>query len=408
MSTSSASSTVGSDIRVIGLIGFAHGTSHFFHLLLPPLFPWLMPEFGLNFTEAGVLMTVFFVVSGVGQALAGFVVDRSGPRRVLLAGIACFVLAALLLSAANSYAALLVVGGLAGLGNCVFHPADFTLLNRKVSPARLGHAFSVHGLSGSIGWAIAPVFLTGIAAAAGWRTAALGAAAVGALAWAVIWLRRAATTDLPAIATAGRTESPPAGSAFGFLGVATVWMCFGFFLLVTTAFGGLQNFATPVMQQLYGLPVAGAAATLTAFLLGGAAGIIAGGVLASRGAAQERLIAAALLAAAMVALLIASAVLPAWSIPAAMAAMGFCGGIAGPSRDLLVRRAATARFGQRAFGRVYGFVYSGLDIGLAISPLVFGPLMDNGRFAAVLVGVALLQAASVLAVLRVGGSRGTS
>lgn len=392
-----------SDLRTISLIGFAHGTSHFFHLLLPPLFPWLMPEFGLSFTQAGAMMTVFFVVSGVGQALSGFVVDRVGPRRVLLAGIACFVLAGLLLSLANGYAMLLAVGALAGLGNCVFHPADFTVLNRKVSHARLGHAFSVHGLSGNIGWAIAPVFLTGIAAAAGWRAAALGAAALGALAWLVVWLGRDATQM-----EAADAKVSPGGTAttFGFLGAGAVWMCFLFFLLVTTAFGALQNYATPLMQNVYGLPVAAAAATLSFFLLGGAAGIAVGGVLVSRGAAHDRLIAASLSAAALVAVLIASGVLPAWSVSMAMGVMGFFGGIAGPSRDLLVRQAATARFGQQAFGRVYGFVYSGLDTGLAVSPLVFGPLMDAGRFGTVLAGVALLQALAILTALGVGkGSR---
>ena len=392
-----------SDLRTISLIGFAHGTSHFFHLLLPPLFPWLMPEFGLSFTQAGAMMTVFFVVSGVGQALSGFVVDRVGPRRVLLAGIACFVLAGLLLSLANGYAMLLAVGALAGLGNCVFHPADFTVLNRKVSHARLGHAFSVHGLSGNIGWAIAPVFLTGIAAAAGWRAAALGAAALGALAWLVVWLGRDATQM-----EAADAKVSPGGTAttFGFLGAGAVWMCFLFFLLVTTAFGALQNYATPLMQNVYGLPVAAAAATLSFFLLGGAAGIAVGGVLVSRGATHDRLIAASLSAAALVAVLIASGVLPAWSVSMAMGVMGFFGGIAGPSRDLLVRQAATARFGQQAFGRVYGFVYSGLDTGLAVSPLVFGPLMDAGRFGTVLAGVALLQALAILTALGVGkGSR---
>ena len=397
-----------SDLRVIGLIGFAHATSHFFHMLLPPLFPWLMPEFNLSFTQAGATMTVFFVVSGVGQALSGFVVDRIGPRRVLLAGIACFVLAALLLSVANSYAMLLAVGAAAGLGNCVFHPADFTVLNRKVSTARLGHAFSMHGLSGNLGWAIAPVFLAGIAAAASWRMAALGAAGLGAAAWLVIWLRREAT-DLSGIAanamdaSAGAKVSPAGtASTFGFLGVGAVWMCFCFFLVVTAAFGALQNYATPVMHEIYGLPLAAAAATLTAFLLGGAVGIAGGGVLASRSGAHDRQIAAALAAAAAVALAIASGVLPSWSVLPAMGVMGFCGGIAGPSRDLLVRRAATARFGQQAFGRIYGFVYSGLDVGLAISPLLFGPLMDGGRFGAVLVGVALLQGAAILTALRVG------
>jgi MFS family permease len=412
MSSLPASAVIRGDVRVIGLIGFAHATSHFFHLLLPPLFPWLMPEFGLSFTQAGAMMTVFFVVSAAGQALSGFVVDRIGPRRVLLAGIACFVLAALLLGAANGYAMLLAVGALAGLGNSVFHPADFTLLNRKVSTARLGHAFSVHGLSGNLGWAVAPVFLTGIAAAANWRTAALGAAGLGAAAWLVIWLQREAT-DLSEVAAnalnaeAGtKVSHRSTATTFGFLGVGAVWMCFCFFLVVTTAFGALQNYATPVMHEMYGLPLASAAATLTAFLLGGAAGIAAGGVLASRSGAHDRLIAAALAAAAALAVTIASGVLPAWSVLPAMGAMGFCGGIAGPSRDLLVRRAATARFGQQAFGRVYGFVYSGLDVGLAISPLLFGPLMDGGRFGAVLAGVALLQGAAILTALGVGrGSR---
>ncbi len=390
------------DFQVIGLIGFAHGTSHFFHLLLPPLFPWLMPEFGLSFTEAGAMMTVFFVVSGIGQALAGFVVDRVGPRRVLLAGIACFVLAALLLSVAQNYAALLAVGALAGLGNSVFHPADFTVLNRKVSGARLAHAFSVHGLSGNIGWAVAPVFLTAIAAAAGWRTAALGAAALGAAAWAVVWLVREATGELPVIGAGKKHDEGGKASTFGFLGAAAVWMCFAFFLLVTTAFGALQNFATPIMHNLYGLTLAAAAASLTAYLAGGAVGILAGGMLASRAESHDRLIAVALAAAAAVGVGIASGALPPWSVSLAMAVMGFCGGIAGPSRDLLVRRAATARFGQRAYGRVYGFVYSGLDVGLAVSPVVFGPLMDAGRFGAVLVGVAALQGVAVLTALRVG------
>jgi MFS family permease len=412
MSSLPASAVIRGDVRVIGLIGFAHATSHFFHLLLPPLFPWLMPEFGLSFTQAGAMMTVFFVVSAAGQALSGFVVDRIGPRRVLLAGIACFVLAALLLGAANGYAMLLAVGALAGLGNSVFHPADFTLLNRKVSTARLGHAFSVHGLSGNLGWAVAPVFLTGIAAVANWRTAALGAAGLGAAAWLVIWLQREATALSEVAANTLNAEagtkvsSARTATTFGFLGVGAVWMCFCFFLVVTTAFGALQNYATPVMHEMYGLPLASAAATLTAFLLGGAAGIAAGGVLAARSGAHDRLIAAALAAAAALAVTIASGVLPAWSVLPAMGAMGFCGGIAGPSRDLLVRRAATARFGQQAFGRVYGFVYSGLDVGLAISPLLFGPLMDGGRFGAVLAGVALLQGAAILTALGVGrGSR---
>lgn len=403
MSTSATTASARGDIEVISLIGFAHGTSHFFHLMLPPLFPWLMSEFSLGFTQVGTLMTAFFIVSGVGQALAGFVVDRLGAQRVLWAGISLFAVAGVVLGLSHGYGMLLAAAVLAGLGNCVFHPADFTVLNRHVSPPRLGHAFSMHGLSGNLGWAAAPVFMTGIAAAAGWRVAAFAAASVALASLALLATRRAAIADLDAAHAGRKAEgAAPAVSPFAFLGVGAVWMCFFFFLLVTLAFGALQNFAPSVLQHVYGLSLAAAATALTFWLLGGAAGIVLGGFLASRNEAHEKLIAAVLFGAALMALGLASGAIAPWSVAPFMACIGFCTGMAGPSRDLLVRRAATARFGQQSFGRVYGFVYSGLDVGLAVSPLIFGRLMDASMFGAVLVGVALLQGLAVLAALRVG------
>ena len=149
------------DARTIGLIGLAHGTSHFFHMLLPPLFPLFIRDFGLSYAELGLLVSTFFVVSGIGQALAGFLVDRVGARPVLFAALSCFVLAALAAATAQGYAGLMAAAALAGVGNSPFHPVDFTILNKRVSQPRLGHAFSVHGISGNLGWAVAPVFMTG-------------------------------------------------------------------------------------------------------------------------------------------------------------------------------------------------------------------------------------------------------
>ena len=85
-----------------------------------------------------------------------------------------------------------------------------------------------------------------------------------------------------------------------------------------------------------------------------------------------------------------------------MAGIGFFSGSAGPSRDLLVRRAATARFGKSAFGRIYGFVYSGLDLGLATAPLIFGGLMDAQAYSQVLIGIACLQFLAIFTALYVG------
>src|SRR5688572_14087286 len=176
MSTTTIPTVFRQDATVISLVGFAHGTSHFFHLMLPPLFPWLMSEYSLSYTQVGALMTVFFVVSGIGQALAGFLVDRWGAHRVLCFGVALLTCSGILVAVAPALWGLYLAAFVAGLGNSVFHPADFALLNHRVSQTRLGHAFSVHGLSGNLGWALGPLIMTAAATAFGWRTAGLAAA----------------------------------------------------------------------------------------------------------------------------------------------------------------------------------------------------------------------------------------
>lgn len=305
------------EIEAIALVGFGHSVSHFFHLVIPPLFPWLMREFGLSFTEAGALTAVFFTVSGIGQALAGFVVDRVGARRVLLAGMLLFVAAATILGLAPNYAVLLLAAGVAGLGNSVFHPADYTLLNRNVSMPRLGHAFSVHGLSGNLGWALAPVFMTGITVLASWRVAAFAAALVAAVAVTLLWLRRDTITEPPLHASAHGTAAPV--STFAFLGSGAVWMCFLFFLFITVAYAAQQNFGPSVLHSLYDMSLAAGASALTAFLLGGAAGIAVGGFMVARQQAHDRVIAVVLVLAAVFALLLATGRVPVWSVTALMA-----------------------------------------------------------------------------------------
>jgi MFS transporter, FSR family, fosmidomycin resistance protein len=166
------------DASFIGLIGTAHFTSHFSQLLLAPLFPWLKDAFNASYAELGLLMSVFFVVSCASQAAAGFAVDRFGPRPILFAGLAILGTAALGFAFSPSYTVLLFFSALAGVGNGVFHPVDFTLLNRKVHASRLGHAFSVHGITGSLGWALAPALLVPITLAYSWRTALMCASAL--------------------------------------------------------------------------------------------------------------------------------------------------------------------------------------------------------------------------------------
>ena len=389
------------DAQVIGLVGLAHGTSHFFHLILAPLFPWLKDAFGLSYAELGLLMTAFFVVSAVGQAVAGFVVDRIGALAVLLAGMGLLAISALGLAASQSYAMLLLFAAVAGLGNSVFHPADFTILNRRVSVPRLSHAFSTHGICGSLGWATAPVFLAGLATLASWRVALLAAAVLAFAVLLALWVfRDLLDTREVRGAVAASAKAAPRGEALAFMRLPAVWMCFAFFLISALSLGGIQSFSPSALNALYGIPIALATAGITIYMLAQASGMVAGGFLAARTTHHDRILAGAFGLSGGVAALIGSGALPAAIALALLAVVGFGAGIAGPSRDLLVRAAAP----RNATGRVYGIVYSGLDIGMSISPLMFGALMDTHHPGGVFVLIGTMQFLALFTALGIGGN----
>ena len=403
--TAPPAASLKSDATIISLVGFAHGTSHFFHLMLPPLFPWFMAEFGLGYAQAGVLMTVFFVVSGIGQAIAGIWVDKFGAHRVLCAGVGTLALSGVLVAVSANFTGLMFAAVVAGLGNSVFHPADFALLAKRVSPQRMGHAFSTHGISGNLGWAIAPLFMTAVASAAGWRAAGVAAALFGAASLTLlIWKRDLLRYELEHLA-GGHVEVGAAvapRSTWSFLREPMVWFAFAFFFFATFGFGALQNFAPPLLRELFGLSLVASTSALSVYLLGGSAGLVLGGFLAKPGNQHERYVMFAFSSGVAFALLLAFLPMPGWLVLPTMALMGFGVGIAGPSRDLLVRAATKARLGERAFGRVYGMVYSGLDVGLAVSPIAFGMLLDRNLHSMVFIGVAVTLACAIAAALALG------
>jgi MFS transporter, FSR family, fosmidomycin resistance protein len=397
-----------SDVRTIGLIGLAHGTSHFHHMLLPPLFPVFIRDFGLSYAELGLLMTLFFTISGIGQALAGFVVDRLGARPVLFGALGCFVAACVAAGTANGYHGLMLASALAGLGNAPFHPVDFTILNHRVSPARLGHAFSVHGITGNLGWAAAPVFLIGLHELTGqWRVAYLVAAVIGLGVLATLYWGREALDDRHTERHADLAQaaaSPKAGAPvtqehpLAFLALPSVWLCFSFFFFTTSALSAVQSFASPALHQLYGLPLSTTAFVVTGYMLCGAVGMVLGGFVVNQVDRLERTIGAAMALSAGLLVLVGLGFLPGLAAAAATALAGFGTGLAGPSRDMLIKRAAP----PGATGRVYGTVYSGLDLGFAVSAPLFGALVDHGEHAQVFFGAAAAMALGIASATLVG------
>lgn len=384
------------DATVIGLVGLAHASSHFSHLILPLMFPVFMQEFGLSYSQLGLLMTVFFVVSGTGQACAGFVVDRLGARPLLMMAMGIFVLTCVCASLVTGYAGLMAVAALAGLGNATFHPVDFTILNQRVSPPRLGYAFSAHGLTGNLGWAAAPVFMVGMSAAFGWRNAYLAAALLYVAILALLVLQRDKLSTQ--VSHHAHAAHAPAEHVLAFMRLPVVWWCFAFFLLSTMTMAVVQNFAVSILQAMHGVRFEDATLTLTGYMLTGAVGMFVGGFVAARSAHSDRVVAICMAVGALLFALCGTGWLGANATMVLLASSGFAIGIGGPSRDMMIKRATP----KGATGRVYGLVYSGLDTGFAISPLVFGGWMDRGWYGATLLGAAGVLLLSVVAALGVG------
>jgi MFS family permease len=378
------------------LVSLAHGLSHFFQLIIAPLFPLIKDELGVSYAALGFVVTLFYALSALFQPVAGFVVDRFGGRTVLLAGVACLTLGTALAASASSYGVLVAGAALAGFGNSVFHPADFSILNSRIGAARLGYAYSAHGVAGSLGYASAPVFSGSMGALFGWHMALYAAAGVGLcmLALLLVNWNRLRIGDVVDKRAEGSID-------LRVLFAGPVLLCFLFFAIYTAGLVGLQSFSVSAMTVQYGVAAALASSALTAYMIGSATGIVAGGFLATRTARHDLVAAGGLAGSAFWVLVVAAGVVPGAVLPLLLGLAGFCAGSAGPSRDMIVRASTP----PGATGRVYGFVYSGLDVGSLSTPVFYGWLMDHHLPQAVFFAVAGFSVVSMLTVLQLPGRK---
>jgi len=358
------------DARVIGVVSLAHGVSHFLQLALPPLFPLLRAEFDVSWTLLGFIAGAFYIASGIVQFCAGFVVDRFGARPVLLGGMTLLVAGTLLASLAPNPWWLFPCAAIMGAGNGVFHPSDFAILNANVTTRRLGHAYSTHGVGGNLGYALAPIVSFGLGAAFGWRVALAAMGICGLLVLGVLASQRRILTSHRAADAHLHTLR----RSVALFVKPAILLCFCYFVFQTAAAVGLQTFLPSALNAGLAVPLVIATSAVTAYLLGGTAGIVIGGFLAVRTSRHDRVAATGLLlGAALLALIAAKAVPLPWIVPV-FVVIGLFIGATGPSRDLIVRNATP----KGAAGRVYGFVYSGLDLGAMLGPVWFGVMLDHG------------------------------
>jgi len=383
--------SAGRDVKIIGLIGTGHACSHFFQLALPPLFFFIQQAFGVSNTELGLTVTCFYVASGLAQTPAGFMVDRFGARAVLFAGLGLVSAAVSAMAFVTAYWMLLPLSVLAGLGNSVFHPADYSILNASVGARRIGRAYGVHTFGGNIGWAVAPIFLSTLAGFFSWRGALIGAGALGFAILAMLVANRHLLHYEKAAPKPRADRAEAAAPTFELLMSAPILLCFGYFMLLSVALVGVQTFLPKTLDALHQTPVAFANLILTGFLFGSSAGILAGGILADRLRRHDFVVAGGLAAAALMFILVGTSPLTNPMLFAVIGIAGFLSGVTTPSRDMLVRGATP----RGAAGKVFGFVYSGLDAGSAVAPLVIGRLLDHREPTLVFWMMALALAAAI-------------
>src|SRR5262249_3880188 len=294
------------DVKVIAFVATAHGCSHFYQLVLPPLFPFITQSLGIGFEEAGLIVTFFYATSGLAQTPSGFLVDRFGAARVLLGGLALAAVSVALMSLMSSFWSAIPLVVLAGLGNSVFHPADYSIRGHTVSKSRMARAYGVHTLSGNIGWAAAPVTMLALASIVGWR----GALAVTGIAGLGIVLFLASQSGVLASRHVARAVPSPlaptalSASTLALLASVPILVCFAYFVLLSVSLTGIQTFLPAALNQLYGTSLTTAGAALSAYLLAGSLGVLLGGIAADRTTRHDGIVAAGLLVAAAIMLVV--------------------------------------------------------------------------------------------------------
>lgn len=392
-------STPPKHFKVVGLVSTGHFLSHFYMLLIPPLFPLLKDEFGIGFTELGITITVFSLVTGLTQAPVGFLVDRFGARKILLCGLLLESAAFIWIGLSPSYWMLLAMMGVAGLANAVYHPANYSILNASVQSGRIGQAFSIHTAAGMLGNAVAPVTMVLLLSVTDWKTGLVVCGVTGGLASVLIAANAGALKE-----TASQTEiKQPSTARSGLRLLFSQPILLGalFFLCIGVAGHGVSAFGVATLTVIHEITVTEAATILSAYLFASPIGVLCGGWIADRIRHHHLFAGVCFVAIALAFFTMAGLSMRLELIAFVFVIAGFFSGVVSPSRDMLIRSLAP----PTEMGKVFGFVSTGFNVAGIIAPPLFGYILDHHNPSAVFWTVGAVSLLTVLTVVTTGQKR---
>jgi MFS family permease len=261
---------------------------------------------------------------------------------------------------------------LLGVANTVYHPADYSILSAAIDGKRMGTAFSIHTFAGYLGFGVTPAMVLAAVALWGWNGGFLCAAV---LSFAAAILLIVTGSVLP---RAPRKAAPKAGEpevGLDLLLSGPILRNLLFFFCLAMASGGIQTFAVVSLGAIHGTSAEVANIGLSGFLLFSAAGVLLGGIIADRTAHHERVAAVGFACTSTMVVLMGWVDMPAVVLIFVMSLGGLLNGMIQPSRDMMVRAVTP----PGSFGKVFGFVTTGFNLGGMVSPLTYAWLMDHGQ-----------------------------
>jgi MFS family permease len=389
--------------RVNILIGNGHFLSHFYILTLPPLFLFIQKDFDVSYAELGLVPVVMSAMGAIMQTPYGFLVDRFGARRFLVINTLVMGISVSLMGAATAYWQILVLAGISGLANAVYHPADYTILSASIRPEKMGQAFAIHTFTGNAGFAVAPPIVAVLAGLFGWREALMIVGLVSLpVAAAIVW-QSSVLSDV----ASQKKKKTQSMTLSALIFDRTLILFFFFYLLGSAAGSGVQAWLITILHQVKGIDLALASSALTAYMLGTVGGILFGGWVVDRSKRYVMIMVAGLTgASSLLTFFVGIAPMTGVLAIVLMFLSGLGLGGSRTPRDIMLKDAVP----PSEIGKVFGFVSSGLALGSALTPVPFGYLIDHGYGDWVLIIASVILVASIfcMGTARASGKSGAA